>query len=299
MDRSATKRSVSYPRLNESRSNNGQLRFGTSSWSSKGWVGPFYPEGMDAKDFLAHYAKEFDVVEADVTYYRIPDEKLVSGWNERTPDGFVICAKFPRSIVHCGEDRLPDKDKVLNLQDEGVQADTEEFLAGMSLLGEKCGPLVLQFPYFNKQVFPSRFTFLERLDGYLEKLPKNFRYAVEVRNKWWLKLDLLELLRKHDVAFVLTDISYMPHPANVARELDVLTTDFTYVRLIGDREEVERKTRTFDRIVVDREIALKRWKLLLEKLLGRVPLAWVFANNHFAGHAPATIRTLAEMVGRA
>ena len=79
-------------------------------------MGPFYPEGMDAKDFLAHYAKEFDVVEADVTYYRIPDEKLVSGWNERTPDGFVICAKFPRSIVHCGEERLPDKDKVLNLR---------------------------------------------------------------------------------------------------------------------------------------------------------------------------------------
>ena len=51
-------------------------------------------------------------------------------------------------------------------------------------------------------------------------------------------------------------------------------------------------------LFMDREIALKRWALLLEKLLGRVPLAWVFANNHFAGHAPATIRTLAEMVGR-
>ena len=84
---------------NRNNHNSGQLRFGTSSWSSKGWVGPFYPDGMDAKDFLGHYAKEFDVVEADVTYYRIPDEKLVRGWDERTPDGFVICAKFPRSIV--------------------------------------------------------------------------------------------------------------------------------------------------------------------------------------------------------
>ena len=84
--------------------NQSKLRFGTSSWSSKGWVGPFYPDGMAAKDFLGHYAEEFNVVEADVTYYRIPDEKLVRGWDERTPDGFVICAKFPRSIVHCGEE---------------------------------------------------------------------------------------------------------------------------------------------------------------------------------------------------
>lgn len=274
-----------------------RLRFGTSSWSTKGWVGPFYPEGMDSKDWLGHYAKEFDVVEADVTYYRVPDEQLVRGWDERTPDGFVICAKFPRSVVHCGEDRVPHPDKVLNPEAEGVWADTDEFLRCMALLGPKCGPLVLQFPYFNRSVFPSRFTFLDRLDAFLAKLPKDFRYAVEVRNKWWLKLDLLEVLRKHDTALVLTDISYMPHPANVARELDVLTTDFTYVRLIGDRAEVERKTRTFDRIVVDREIALKRWALLLERLLGRVPLAWVFANNHFAGHAPATIRTLAKMVG--
>jgi uncharacterized protein YecE (DUF72 family) len=147
-------------------------------------------------------------------------------------------------------------------------------------------------------VFPSRFEFLDRLDAYLDKLPKDFRYAVEVRNKWWLKLDLLELLRKHDAAFVLTDISYMPHPANIARELDVLTTDFTYVRLIGDRQATERRTKAFDKIVVNQEIPLKRWALLLEKLLGRVPLAWVFANNHFAGHAPATIRTLAGMLGQ-
>ncbi len=273
-----------------------RLRFGTSSWSTKGWVGPFYPEGMDPKDFLSHYAKEFDAVEADVTYYRVPDEELVRGWDARTPDGFVICAKFPRSVVHCGEDRVPDPDKVLNPEAEGVLADTDEFLRCMALLGPKCGCLVLQFPYFNRQVFSSRFTFLDRLDAYLEKLPRDFRYAVEVRNKWWLKLDLLDVLRKHDVALVLTDISYMPHPANVARDLDVLTTDFTYVRLIGDRAEVERRTRTFDRVVVDREVGMRRWALLLRKLTDRLPLAWVFANNHFAGHAPATARTLRQLV---
>ena len=63
-------------------------------------------------------------------------------------------------------------------------------------------------------------------------------------------------------------------------------------------QATERRTKTFDKIVVNQEIPLKRWALLLEKLLGRVPLAWVFANNHFAGHAPATVRTLREMVGK-
>ena len=104
----------------------GTLRYGTSSWSEKSWVGPFYPEGTQPGDYLRHYATVFDTVEADVTYYRVPDRRLVDGWNEKTPDGFVLSAKFPRGIVHGGDGPKPDGSKVL--LPEHVRGDTDRFL---------------------------------------------------------------------------------------------------------------------------------------------------------------------------
>lgn len=272
----------------------GSLLYGTSSWSDKSWVGPFYPEGTAPRDYLAHYAEQFGAVEADVTYYRVPSGSMVEGWARRTPDGFRMAAKFPRSIVHAGEGPRPDPEVLL--LPEHVDEDTRAFLEAMSGLGDKCGPLLLQFPYFNKQVFAGPGPFLERLDLYLGTLPRDFRYAVEVRNRWWIKEPLLHILRRHDVAFTLSELSYLPHPADLAEKLDLVTTDFVYARLIGDRKAIEKETKTFDRIVVDRSESLARWGELLKEVLENVPAAYVFANNHFAGHGPATIRELASLV---
>ena len=268
----------------------GTLYAGTSSWSSKDWVGPFYPEGTKPGDYLRSYATRFDAVEADVTYYRIPDARMVDGWVRKTPPGFRLCAKFPRSIVHGGDGARPDPRTVL--VPDVVAADTERFLEVMGRMGERLGPLVLQFPYFNQGVFADRGPFLERLDAYLGTLPDGFRYGVELRNKAWIDAELLELLRGHGVALVLVELAYMPHPASLARKLDLVTADFVYARLIGDRKAVDAATETFDRIVLDRGEQLDRWAELLRDLLPQVREAYVFANNHYAGHGPATIRDL-------
>src|SRR5688572_13274906 len=139
----------------------GDFLYGTSSWSEKSWAGTFYPAGLPVAQQLSHYASQFATVEADVTYYRVPDARLVSGWRDRTPDGFVLAAKFPRSIVHGGEQAAPDPERIL--RHEHVAGDLARFLSAMSLLGSKCGPLVLQFPYFNQRAFASAEPFLERL----------------------------------------------------------------------------------------------------------------------------------------
>ncbi len=274
----------------------GEILLGTSSWSTDGWVGPFYPEGCKKADWLRHYATRFRTVEADVTYYRVPSRSMVEGWRDRTPDGFTLCAKFPRSIVHAGDGPKPDPTRVL--VPDAVRADTEAFCTAMELLGEKRGPLVLQFPYFAKACFPDVGPFLERLDAYLGALPDGFRCAVEVRNKQWLGEPLTDVLRAHGAALVLVEMSYMPHPADVAASLDVVTADFVYARLIGDRKAVEKETKVFDRIVVDRTASLRRWADLLDALSERASLSWVFANNHYAGHGPETVRQLAELLGR-
>lgn len=273
----------------------GELLLGTSSWSEKSWDGVFYPAGMAPGDYLGFYAQKYRTVEADVTYYRIPSRSMVEGWERKTPDGFQLAAKFPRSIVHGGEEAKPDPEAVL--VPERVGEDTARFLDVMGLLGPKCGPLVLQFPYFNKTVFSGPEPFFERLDSFLATLPPAFRYAVEVRNAWWIKKPLLELLRKHRAALVWVDIAYMPHPAELSAKLDLVTTDFVYARLIGDRKAVEDRTKTFDRVVIDQSERLDRWAALLKEALGRVPRAYVFANNHYAGHAPTTVSDLASRLG--
>lgn len=271
----------------------GTLRYGTSSWSEKSWVGPFYPRGTVPGDFLTYYASQFTTVEADVTYYRVPDRRLTTGWVDKTPPGFVLSAKFPRSIVHCGAGPAPDADKLL--LPDSVGADTEDFLASMAHLGDRCGPLVLQFPYFNKKAFAGPGPFLDRLAKYLDRLPPQFRYAVEIRNKWWLKQPLLDLLRERNIALVLLDLVYMPHPDEI-EALDLLTADFTYVRLIGDRKAVDEKTKTFDRLVLDQSRRIRRWSNLLQDFLAKVRVAYVYANNHYAGHGPETIRQLADQI---
>ncbi|MCI0340293.1 MAG: DUF72 domain-containing protein [Planctomycetales bacterium] len=272
----------------------GDLLFGTSSWSEKSWVGSFYPAGTKPAGMLRRYAETFRTVEADSTYYRSPPRSMVARWASETPDGFVLSAKFPRAIVHGGEAATPDPASLLVW--EKVGDETGKFLDAMTQLGPKCGPLVLQFPYFNGSAFAGPEPFLERLDAYLGKLPPGFPYGVEVRNKGWIGEPLLGILRARRAALVLVDLAYMPHPADVADALDPVTADFAYARLIGDRKATEALTETWDRVVLDQKPRLERWAGLLQALRKRVPKTYVYANNHYAGHAPATVRELVEMV---
>jgi uncharacterized protein YecE (DUF72 family) len=269
----------------------GRLWLGTSSWSEKAWKGVFYPPGLPPGEQLTYYATRHDTVEADVTYYRVPDENLVRGWDRKTPPGFRLSAKFPRSIVHGGDGPRPDPERVLEL--DRVGDDLREFLRSMSLLGEKRGPLVLQFPYFDQQVFPALGPFLQRLATFLDALPLGPRYAVEVRNKAWVGVPLLECLRERNVAFVLVDLAYLPHPSVFARRYDLVTADFAYARLIGDRKRVDSRTDTLDHVVLDQGRRLEAWSRTLADLLQRVPEVHCYANNHFAGYAPATVDDLA------
>src|SRR5580700_7251836 len=158
------------------------IRIGTSAFTAAGWVGSFYPEGTQPKDFLSYYATKFDAVELDNTFYRTPSLTTVQGWNTKTPSGFLFAAKVPQVITH---------EKVL----VDCEDDLTHFLDTMSALGDKLGPLLFQFGYFNRSVFKSGSEFLARLKPFLEKLPKDFKFALEIRNKAWLDARFTDLLR--------------------------------------------------------------------------------------------------------
>jgi uncharacterized protein YecE (DUF72 family) len=271
------------------------IRFGTSSFSSKDWVGPFYTPGTPPGAFLSEYAKHFDTVEIDATYYAIPRSSVVEGWAEKTPETFLISAKFPREIVHGGKDARPDPRFVLD-PDATYEA-RDRFLRTMARLGPRLGPLVLQFPYFNRTAFPSAGPFLERLDIFLRDLPRDgdrgrMRFAVEVRNKAWVGRPLRDVLAKRDVSLVLVDQAWMPHGDEVAKKMDPVTADPVYIRLLGDRKEIERLTKTWDKEVVDHGERLGRWADVLVRFMTQGVRVLVYVNNHYAGHGPATVRRL-------
>jgi uncharacterized protein YecE (DUF72 family) len=257
------------------------LRLGTSSWSSEDWVGAFYPPGTAPADFLPAYAQHFDTVEVDSTYYRIPSESMVRNWRARTPPGFIFAAKFPQVITH---------EKVL----QDCREDLAEFLRVMALLEDRLGPLLLQFPYFNKQAFARPEDFLARLAAFLEALPSGFSYAVEVRNKYWVTARLLDLLRKKNVAFALIDHPWMTPVQQLINKLDVVTADFAYVRWLGDRKGIEEKTKHWDRVIIDRGNEVQTWIPVIRQLLERRIKIWAYFNNHYAGFAPGSIKHFYE-----
>jgi uncharacterized protein YecE (DUF72 family) len=248
---------------------------------------------MKPGDFLRFYATQFDTVEVDSTYYAIPAERVVDGWGAKIPAHFRLAAKFPRSIVHGGEAAQPDPARLL--QPEAVNADRDEFLRVMSRLGDRLGPLVLQFPFFSKAVFPEPGPVFDRLDRFLGELPRHLRYAVEIRNPTWLGTDLGAICAKHSAALVLVDQEWMPHGDRIERLMEPVTADFVYVRLLGDRKEMEAITVSWEREVIDRQRSLERWAELLARFAQLELVTWVFVNNHYAGHAPATVRRLREL----
>ncbi len=273
------------------------VHFGTSSFSSRDWIGSFYPRDAKPMDFLKHYARQFDIVEVDSTYYSIPSAYTVDGWLEKTPLNFKISAKFPRSIVHAGKDKRPDPLRILDR--DATYPDRDRFLDAMQRLGVSLGPLLIQFPYFSKKVFSYKDVFIERLDRFLGDLPKDFKYAVEIRNRHWLKKDFADLCRKHNAALVLADQAWMPHGDQVMEWFDPVTSDFSYIRLLGNRKEIEALTHTWQKEVLDRSELLFRWAELLKRLAERSIETYVYANNHYAGHAPSTAKKLREMFHKA
>jgi uncharacterized protein YecE (DUF72 family) len=256
------------------------LRIGTSAFTAAGWPGTFYPNGLPEREYLSYYATRFDTVEVDSTFYRTPSVSTVKGWNAKTPPGFVFSAKVPRIVTH--EKVLVDCD-----------AEFKQFVEVIDILGDKLGPLLFQFGYFNNSVFRGVNDFLARLRPFLKQLPKDHKFAVEIRNKHWLVPQFVETLREHGVALALIDQSYVAlRPSQWFERFDPITADFTYVRLLGDRKEIEEQTKVWDSVIVDRSRELSEWVDMLRKLKVQV---YVYANNHYAGHSPATVETFQEL----
>ena len=177
---------------------------GTSGYSYKEWKGPFYPEKLPASDMLRFYAEHFRTVEINNTFYRMPDETVLSRWSQEVPDDFAFSVKAPRRISH--DKRLRE-----------AESDVAEFARRASVLGPKLGPVLFQLPPFMRKDLP-------RLEEFLDCLPPTLRAAIEFRHPSWRDDAVYEALHGRSAMFCIADTDEGETPL-------VSTTDSGYLRL--------------------------------------------------------------------
>jgi uncharacterized protein YecE (DUF72 family) len=252
----------------------GQVLIGTQGWNYDAWVGPFYPQGTRAANYLPTYGRAFRTVEVDSTFYAVPPADTVEAWGQRVPGDFRFALKVPRAITH--EAGL-----------DGAWDVLEAFLARVRRLGPKLGPVLVQLgPEFG----PARRPTLER---FLSRLPSDLRFAVEFRQPGWLAAPVLRLLSAHGVALALADGRWVPRE-RVLELAQSPTADFAYVRWMGPDRTIE----DYSRVVVDRQHEIAEWAVALATLAARVSAVHGYFNNHFQGHSPESARAMQRLLGQ-
>ena len=260
-----------------------KIRMGACAWSFEEWRGVFYPEDLPASRWLEWYSRYFPAVEIDSTFYSPPAPNSVRRWVDLTPATFRFACKLPREITH--QCRLRD-----------CSTEFTEFLAAVEPLAAKLQVILIQLP-------PS-FTPKDgnaALRNFLPQLPRDFRFAIEFRHAGWHRPQIIHLLEKFRVCWVWSDMSPLNERNLAPFEFLPLTTDFIYLRLLGDSitkyDADGNRVHRYGKLLWKREAALESWALKLQRHLPEVRNVWTFVNNHFEGFAPETCLRLAERLG--
>jgi uncharacterized protein YecE (DUF72 family) len=257
----------------------GEIRTGCSGWSYKDWVGPFYPERTAPGQMLSQYLLNFDTVEVNSTFYRIPNEGMVRSWVKRTPDDFLFSAKMYQGVTHEKEMR-------------SVKATYEQYMASMVPLKEKVGSILIQMP----QRFKATDSNYALFEDFLSMLHEEVDFTAEFRDRSWFNEKTFSLLESHNVAFCVVS---QPQFKGLIPPEPVVTADHAYVRFHGlnykkwySGEGSERYNYLYSKE------ELEDWKPDLEKMKDEATkTVYVYFNNHPSGQAPANAKTMMGMLG--
>ena len=236
------------------------IHVGCSGWVYKHWRGILYPEGLPQKRWFERYAEDFDTVEINASFYRLPLASTFEGWREKAPPGFRYALKVNRFITHMK--------KLLD-----CEAEVDRFIALARPLQDKLGPLLYQLP-------PSLHRDLPRLDTFLGRLPGDLMHVVEFRHASWYDEEVLALLDGHNVGFVVHDLRGLVSPRWASGNL-------AYVRFHGTSGRYHG--------LYGKEV-LAEWAdwCRSQRDVGRS--VWCYFNNDIHGHALEDARDLKEML---
>lgn len=182
------------------------LYAGTSGFAYTAWKPGFYPAKLPANQFLKHYAARLNCVEINYTFRRLPSAATLKNWVEATPAGFVFAVKANMRITH-----------ILRLKNAAEA--TELFFKMIDPLrsARRLGPILFQLP-------PQMKCDVALLEGYLELLPPDLRYAFEFRHTSWLSDPVYDALRRRNISLCVAESERLEVP-------EVITADFVYYRL--------------------------------------------------------------------
>jgi uncharacterized protein YecE (DUF72 family) len=289
----------------------GSVYFGTSSWTFPGWTGLVYPAGLSTaalgREGLRHYSRHplLRTVGVDRSYYApIPLDDL-RAYADQLPDGFRCCLKAPAAVTSRIEPSVgaargaarpnPDFLSVGRMVDD-LLAPLASGFAGHT------GPIVLEFPPGPRDhaLAPARFA--DALDRFLEALPREFDYAVELRDRTLLTPVYAAVLARHRVAHTYNYWSAMPMPLTQAGVVAADTAAFAVVRLLlkpGTWYEDQRdRFRPFNRLVEPDEGMRAEVVELTARALARGRKVYVLVNNKAEGSSPLTVEALADRLAR-
>jgi len=239
-----------------------RIHVGCSGWVYRHWKGDFYPTGLPQKRWFAHYSEQFDTVEINASFYRLPRPETFDGWREKAPRGFRYALKVNRFITHMK--KLLDCEEAM-----------EEFIALARRLGPTLGPLLYQLP-------PSLKRDEERLGSFLASLPRDLEHVVEFRSRDWYAEAVLALLDRHGVGFVAHDLVGLASPRWASGRT-------AYVRFHGTGGKYRGRYS---------EEQLRDWAVWLAGQRASGRSAWAFFNNDIGGDAIADAKALASALAR-
>jgi uncharacterized protein YecE (DUF72 family) len=288
------------------------VHFGTSSWTFPGWAGLVYPPGLTgaalSREGLRHYARHplLTTVGVDRSYYApIPIDDLRQ-YADQLPDGFRCCLKAPASVTSrlapaFGQSRGAAALNPSFLSTERLITDLLEPLAVAFL--PHTGPVVLEFPPGARAETQPASAFLDALDRFLETLPREFQYAVEIRDTVLLTPAYRAVLARHGVAHTYNYWSAMPMPLAQAAVVPPEEPPFAVVRLLlrpGTWYEDQRNRFTpFNRLVEPDEPMRDEVVGLTTRALAKGRKVYVLVNNKAEGSSPLTIEALAARLAAA
>lgn len=250
------------------------LKIGCTGWGYKEWEGTFYPRTVKQRDWLRHYSSIFDIAEVNSSFYQTIPKHVAQKWYNETPESFRFSLKFPQKITH-----------EYNLDYEKSKDVLTTFFSGLEPLRQKIDVLVLQLP-------PS-ITFdvaKPRLELLGNHLPHYCRYAIEGRHESWFSNHSLDFLSQNNYCLVWNEVPMVENPAPI-------TTDFVYVRLIGDRSLPKD---VYDhKEVRDQTNLITKWANKISGLEHnkQIVSVWAVLNNHLEGYAPSSANTLRMLMG--
>jgi len=240
----------------------GHIRIGCSGWVYRHWRDVYYPQDLPQKQWFGHYAAEFDTVEINASFYRVPRPETFDQWLAKAPPGFAFAVKVNRFITHMR--------KLLECSEPA-----QEFISLARRLGPSLGPLLYQLP-------PSLKRNDDRLEAFLAGLPPDLEHVVEFRSSDWYAEDVLNLLDRHGIGFVVHDLVGIVSPRWASGRT-------AYVRFHGTSGKYRGR-------YSDQQMAEWAEWLVEQRRAGRS--SWAYFNNDIGGDALEDARALKQAVAK-